>query len=490
MAGGEVTTNGNSWHVQRRRRWRRSAAALAASCALATAGGCGAAAPHMPAAAAVSFPDTPAGRQARWLVSAAAHPPIPASQITAHLDQAFLAKVTPAGLDSTLVLFKGIHLDSVAASTPDDVVFIATASQVTKVKIGVSVDARGLISGLELQPAGNSPSAPTAPVPPLPVPATWAGVDTNIRSVAPAVRFLAASVTASGCTPIQGIDANTPAPLGSSFKLYVLDALAAAIAAGKVSWNQQLTITSQVKSGGSGILRADPDGTRLAVQQVASDMIAVSDNTAADMLIGLLGRAAVEKATRTSGIADPALDVPFLTTREQFILKLDDWPKLADRYLALGPAGRARFLAQTVDHIQLGLNTPAWTQPRDINSIEWFASPADICRLYASLAGLARQPKLAPVASILARNPGAMGLSVPGGLGLSPRQWQSVWYKGGSEPGVMTLNYLATTRTGRTYVVSVLTENPSRPLPAQAQATLNNAIKGAFELAALSAPAT
>jgi hypothetical protein len=50
---------------------------------------------------------------------------------------------------------------------------------------------------------------------------------------------------------------------------------------------------------------------------------------------------------------------------------------------------------------------------------------------------------------------------------------------------VLTLNYLATTRHGRTYVVSVLTENPSAPLAeTSATLTLLSAIKGALTLAA------
>jgi len=75
-----------------------------------------------------------------------------------------------------------------------------------------------------------------------------------------------------------------------------------------------------------------------------------------------------------------------------------------------------------------------------------------------------------------------------GGIGLPTAQWKSVWFKGGSEPGVLTLNYLATTRTGRTFVVSVLTENAHAAIPETSAAiSLLGAIKGAFELAASSA---
>jgi hypothetical protein len=79
------------------------------------------------------------------------------------------------------------------------------------------------------------------------------------------------------------------------------------------------------------------------------------------------------------------------------------------------------------------------------------------------------------VASILAINNGS--------LNLDPRQWSTTWFKGGSEPGVVTLNYLATTRTGQSYVVSVLAANPTAPIPTTATAQLLGAIKAAFTLA-------
>ena len=72
-----------------------------------------------------------------------------------------------------------------------------------------------------------------------------------------------------------------------------------------------------------------------------------------------------------------------------------------------------------------------------------------------------------------------------GGLQLNPAQWKTTWFKGGSEPGVLTLAYLATTRTGQSYVVAVLAENPSQPInEATAAPVMLSAIKGAFTLAA------
>ena len=425
-------------------------------------------------AAAASLPDSPVGAQARWLFAAVVHPPIPAAAITAHFDKAFLAKVTPAQLNSVLGQVRTLRLDAVTLSTAAEFIMTVTANGQTQLKVSMAVDSAGLISGLLLQPAGTPTALP-------PVPTTWAGVDRQVSSVAPEVRMLVAAVNGNACRPIQAIGAATPAPLGSAFKLYVLDALARAVASGKVSWNQQLTITSQQKSLPSGELQNDPDGTRVSVRQAADDMISASDNTAATMLTVLVGRTAVEQAAAASGLADPGLDVPFLTTRELFVLKLIDWPQLADSYLARSAAGRLAMLNSTIDRVPYSTLTAArsaaWTGPRDINSLEWFASPTDICHVYASLATLARQPGLAPVAAALQINNEEMNLD--------PSQWRSVWFEGGSEPGVLTLNYLATTRGGQSYVVSVLAENPAAPIAQTAASlTLLSAIKGAFELAA------
>jgi hypothetical protein len=197
------------------------------------------------------------------------------------------------------------------------------------------------------------------------------------------------------------------------------------------------------------------------------------------MLIDLLGRPAVEAALLSTGVADPGRDRPFLTPREMFILKLEEWPTLAARYAAAGEAGRRALLASAIDTGPLPTLASArgWVAPHDIDTIEWFASADDICRAYTSLSALARRPGLAPIAGVLEIN--------DGGIGLDPRQWKTVWFKGGSEPGVLTLTYLATTRSGHSYVVAVLAENPTAAINlASASPVLLSAIKGALTLAA------
>jgi beta-lactamase class A len=89
-----------------------------------------------------------------------------------------------------------------------------------------------------------------------------------------------ADVTCGSCQPVHGLDPGTPAPLGAAVKLYVLDALGHAVAAGTVRWSQPLTVTAPLKSLPAGKLQDEPDGTRVPVLEAAAAMISLSDNTA------------------------------------------------------------------------------------------------------------------------------------------------------------------------------------------------------------------
>jgi beta-lactamase class A len=440
------------------------------------AGGCGspaASAPGGPAVAAapakaVVLPVTTAGVQLGWLMAAMPRLPLSSAQVRAHFDAAFLAQVSPAVLNQALQAVASLRLLSIRVSELSTVVAdVAIGGAGAPAQVFLAVDRQGLINWLRISPAL------------APSPATWADVDAALRPAAPQVRLLVADVTGGSCQPVHGLDPGTPAPLAAAFKLYVLDALGQAVAAGTVGWNQPLTVTAPLKSLPPGELQDEPDGTRLSVLDTAAAMTSLSDNTATDMLIHLLGRPAVQAALTTTGMADPALDRPFLTTREIFTLKLRHWPALAERYLAADEAGRRALLASTVDRAPLPAvaAAAAWIAPRAVTSLEYFASASDLCRVYASLAALARRPGLAPIGQVPSLN--------DDGLQLDPVQWKATWFKGGSEPGVLTLAFMATTRTGHSYVVTVLAEDPSAPInQATAIPAILSAVKAAFTLAA------
>lgn len=75
----------------------------------------------------------------------------------------------------------------------------------------------------------------------------------------------------------------------SMIKVPVLVALFSAIDRGDVDPNTILEITPELVAGGSGYLQYRPVGTKLKLMEVAELMIIISDNTATNMIINLLG---------------------------------------------------------------------------------------------------------------------------------------------------------------------------------------------------------
>jgi hypothetical protein len=418
---------------------------------------------------ATVVPDTPVGRQLQWLLQVMGGAPLATPTIDAHFAPSFLAQVDPPKLNDVLVQLAGggsptfVGLLPISPlEDPSEALRAVVTLGGTPLTVSLQTDATGRISGLVYAPY---------------VPTTldsWPAVDSALGAIAPGTGLLVARIGPSGdCVPVHQVDASASRPTGSMFKLFVLGAVADRIAAGTVRWDQELTLTDALRSSGSGSLQDRPAGTRLTVRQAADLMISQSDNTAADLLIHLVGRSAVEARTRAWS-SDAQRDQPFLTTREFFVLKEVDYPALADAYTGRDPSARAAYLAATVDGTPLSQGSGDWTTPRSIDSVEWFASPTDLCRAFAGLAVQSRQSALAPIGSVLSSN--------QGGIGLDPGQWPTVWFKGGSEPGVLTLGYLARQGDGTTDVVVAMAEDPSAPLGADATLRMLTVVKGAFGL--------
>jgi beta-lactamase class A len=402
--------------------------------------------PPQPKIVARSIPASPVGRQLAWFLKAVAATPLSQQTIKSHFDSNFLAHVDPDQLNAVLGEFdltEGASFVGLLRQSNTSLVALADFGS-APTKVTMSVDSSGLIAGLLLSLASVRVSS-------------WTTIDHSLAALGPDVGFLAARVSPHGaCQPVHAVASETPRPLASQFKLFVLGALANGIAGGRDSWQQTMTVQASTQSignaVGSGSLQFAPVGSSVSVEQAATKMISISDNTAADMLIGLVGRTQVETQVRQwSGLASD--DEPFLTTRQMFLLHYVDFPALADRYLTTPRSERAAFLSSSVDPLPLSevLGSP---NPRDVEKIEWFASPDDICRAFAGLQLLSKDPRLSPLSGILSRN--------RGDIGLDPSKWHTIWFKGGSEPGVLTLGYVATNTRGQTFVVESMVSNPQR----------------------------
>ncbi|PXW70032.1 beta-lactamase family protein [Blastomonas natatoria] len=280
-------------------------------------------------------------------------------------------------------------------------------------------------------------------------------------------------LTDTGAETIVAHNANDRFAIASVFKLYVLAELDRAVRAGERSWSDVLVLSQ--KSHPSGISQDWPDDAPMTLQTLATLMISVSDNSATDTLIAAIGQERLAAIVRASGHARPSDMIPLLSTQAVTGLKMAANSGVRDRFLAADDAAQTLLLAEAGDVLRLkNLDLSVYTGgPNQIDTIEWFASPADIARLLAMLEREGDQVTRA----ILRINPGIPPVNAG--------RWAYLGYKGGSEPGIMGMSFLAASRTGERYIVSALVNNPAAEIDQPGFVTLMARL-----LDQLAAPAT
>ena len=249
-----------------------------------------------------------------------------------------------------------------------------------------------------------------------------------------------------GGAPVISRNAEVTLALGSTFKLYILAALAEDVKAERRKWSDVVVLTE--KSYPSGQLQDWPQGSPVTLHTLASLMISISDNTATDQLIKVLGRNRILQLIIASGHADPWANDEFLSTRELFMLKADQ--KLADQWRSDDSGlqiGALNEMASRANPPLDEINAAFANGPKALD-IEWFASPADLAKLFAHMRKTA-DPK---AFEILAINPSATDAI--------KANWGAIGFKGGSEPGVLNLTWLLTDKAGRDWVLTLGWNNP------------------------------
>ncbi|MEF2978522.1 serine hydrolase [Subtercola sp. YIM 133946] len=135
------------------------------------------------------------------------------------------------------------------------------------------------------------------------------------------------SVSASNLLTGEVVEVNafSVMPTASVIKQPVLVALLRAAEAGSVDLGERMTMTADDRVGGSGILKVFAAGLQPTVEDVATLMIALSDNTATNMIIDLIGGVEVVNQAMS------ALDLPGieLINRIDFDIIVDDASNLA-----------------------------------------------------------------------------------------------------------------------------------------------------------------
>lgn len=261
--------------------------------------------------------------------------------------------------------------------------------------------------------------------------------------------FLVAELGQTGIKPLAAANPDRQFAVGSTIKLYILDELAAQVAAGKRRWSDVVPLSHF--SFSSAATANWPPNTPVTLQTLANWMISVSDNGATDTLIHLIGRKPIEARMRAAGHSDPSRNIPLLTTVEAFALKGNNFADLRPLFVE-GDDMAQRKLIEGHQHrlILANVDGVSFTAgPRFIDSLEWFASPNDIARLMADLR--ARQSK-----TLLA------AMAINNGVGpVAAADWTYLGYKGGSENGVLSMSLLGERKSDGTYfVVTASWNNP------------------------------
>jgi len=241
--------------------------------------------------------------------------------------------------------------------------------------------------------------------------------DTKARPIADVLADLKklpgkVSVLVTTGDKVEGsIEPDAELAVGSAFKLAILAAVKEKVDGKKLAWTDIVKLDKRHKSLLSGQLQDWPDGSPLTVHTLASLMISRSDNTATDALLDLAGRPAVEK--HAPGNA------PFLSTRDAFVMKSKGGAELLGKWRAGDEAARRKLLADLAK-----APLPAVTDFADDKvtalDVEWRFSAKRLCELLGKTKDL-------PMLHI---NPGVA----------VRKDWDSIAFKGGSEPGVLNLS--------------------------------------------------
>lgn len=279
-------------------------------------------------------------------------------------------------------------------------------------------------------------------------------VTQEMRALPAIAGFQIADLSGDKPLALVGFNADQQLAIGSTFKLYVIAELSRSIRAGERSWSDVVPLSR--KSLPSGVLQNWPDGTPLTLQTLATMMISISDNSATDILIDVLGREKVEETMRNTGHAQPEKNIPMLTTLEMFALKMPANEDLRKTYVVASEAEQKRLLERERHRLELksvSISELA-NEPLHIDTIEWFASPTDISNLLYHMVK-ADDPVVRDILQI--------NKIIPPGDAL---RWDYLGGKGGSEPGVISFAFLTMSKSGKIYAVSGSWNNSQTPVDA------------------------
>ncbi|MCE7974413.1 MAG: hypothetical protein DYG92_08870 [Leptolyngbya sp. PLA1] len=257
---------------------------------------------------------------------------------------------------------------------------------------------------------------------------------------------------------VHEIDERRMLNIGGVWTLWAVGAAAERVRSGEGSWTDEVELRDEMKCLPGGFLSSKPAGTKVPLATLVERALSYSDTTATDHLVGWVGKARVE-AYMAARMRDARRNLPLLTMRQYFHLKLAPEEATREAWSSAGREARERMLAEGGE---IGAGSPrwsslgSWTEPRWPDRIGHFANVEDLAKTMADLRRLEQVDGMQPLARALREDGGP--------LSLDETEWKSVAYKGGNEPGVLSQAWLLEHSVGRWYVMTLAWNNPSQPV--------------------------
>ncbi|MEM7082084.1 MAG: serine hydrolase [Pseudomonadota bacterium] len=291
---------------------------------------------------------------------------------------------------------------------------------------------------------------------------TLAQAGAQAESLGEELSLLVGRIDNNVCTPIYGINRDTPRATGSIFKAWVLGAAAEAVKDGTITPDQNMVFDANEIVPFAGPLNDEPLGALFSVSDMANMMMGTSDNTATDHLHEFVGRTAAQASLSTFNHATPSVMSPFLSINETFHLY---WTVPEVDALAYAN-GTESAQVDYMNNVLVPLG-PVTAFPQANGSVlvdgTWQASPMDVCRVIAGMRQYNdKSDEFRMVDLAYGANAGAWQ---------ARRNWERVWFKGGSlgDPQglvVLTLGWLLESDDRGAYVVvgmlNTQSSNPGR----------------------------
>ena len=398
----------------------------------------------------VDFPDHAAGNQLEWIMAQWNVAETSLAQIEAR----FVPGFDFPGLQSFFDVLRGAYPNAqvveVLFITPKRAIIVIGDPQ-NPDSIGGVVDVQirfsdGRINFFQVQNFPQNPSSTGAVDQSL----SALEVNTKIKTLASDTSLLVARIDESNqCVRLMGHDEDVPRATGSLFKAWVLGAMAQGTVDGIVTPQQIVPLDPNEIVPVGEALSSEAPGTPFSMRDLAIMMMGTSDNTATDHLHELIGRDRAEATLSQFDHRNASRMLPFLSINETFHLY---WtvPEMDALAYAAGTDSQQRDYLNSVLE-PLG---PVTAFPQANASIlvdgTWQASPMDVCR---AIAKMRQFPDTGAAFDLIDQ---AFGSNE--GVWAARRNWDRVWFKGGSlaDPQgltVLTLGWLLESDERGAYVV-------------------------------------